>query len=498
MQGTIESMTENLIDTVTHLGSPKILVVGDFMLDVYIYGDATRISPEAPVPVLKIKDTQYSGGGASSVAADIAALEAKPLCLGLIGDDPSARRLKGLLKEANIDTSALLTLPDRPTITKTRLIGLAQHRHQQQLFRMDEESTSPLNQDVMDQLTALYLDKLDQVSAVCLQDHNKGLLTPDLCQRFIALAREAGKPVLVDPANISDYAKYRGATLITPNRQETADAVGFELNTEADFARAGEQLFAQLELCAAVITLDKQGAFLKTREFSQVIPTRPRRVYDVTGAGDMVLAMLATALAAGCDYTTAVQLSNIAGGIEVEKFGVATVSREEIMTEINRETHQSAPKVCPLEALLKPLLWHRSQAQTIVFTNGCFDILHKGHVEYLQFCKSSGDIVVVGLNSDQSVRTIKGPERPINSQNDRAAVLAALSAVDYVTIFDEPDPLNLIKAVQPDILVKGNDWKDKGVVGRDVVEARGGRVLLAPLVEGRSSTAVINKMKSKG
>ena len=491
-------MTENLINTVTHLGAPKILVVGDFMLDVYIYGDATRISPEAPVPVLKIKDTQYSGGGASSVAADIAALEAEPLCLGLIGDDSNAQKLVEQLKEANIDTSGLLTVHGRPTITKTRLIGLAQHRHQQQLFRMDEESTTPLDRDVMDRLTALYQEKLALVSAVCLQDYNKGLLTPDLCQRFIALAREAGKPVLVDPANISDYTKYRGATLITPNRQETADAVGFELNTEADFARAGQALFDQLDLHAAVITLDKQGAFLKTRDINEVIPTRPRRVYDVTGAGDMVLAMLATALAAGCDDTTAVQLSNIAGGIEVEKFGVATVSRQEIIAEIIGQSQRSTPKVCQLEALLPPLSWHRSQGQTIVFTNGCFDILHKGHVDYLQFCKSKGDIVVVGLNSDQSVRTIKGPERPINGQDDRAAVLAALAPVDYVTIFDEPDPLNLIKAIQPDILVKGNDWKDKGVVGRDVVEARGGRVLLAPLVEGRSSTAVINKMKSGG
>lgn len=491
-------MTDNLIHTVTQLGTPKILVVGDFMLDVYIYGDATRISPEAPVPVLKIKDTQYSGGGASSVAVDIAALKAEPVCLGIIGDDANALKLKARLGEADIDSSGLLTVSDRPTITKTRLIGLAQHRHQQQLFRMDEESTAPLSQEVKDQLIALYRERLGQVDAVCLQDYNKGLLESDLCQRFITLAREMDTPVLVDPANISDYAKYRGATLITPNRQETTDAVGFELNTEADFARAGQYLFDELDLSAAVITLDKQGAFLKTHDLEEVIPTRPRRVYDVTGAGDMVLAMLATALAANCDYTTAVQLSNIAGGIEVEKFGVATVSREEILSEIIGQSQPSAPKVCDLEDLLIPLGWHRNQGQTIVFTNGCFDILHKGHVEYLNFCKSKGDIVVVGLNSDASVRAIKGPERPINSQGDRAAVLAALASVDYVTIFDESTPLSLIEAVQPDILVKGSDWKDKGVVGREVVEARGGRVLLAPLVQGRSSTAVIDKMKSKG
>jgi D-beta-D-heptose 7-phosphate kinase/D-beta-D-heptose 1-phosphate adenosyltransferase len=494
----IEHMTKNLIHVVTHLGSPKILVVGDFMLDVYIYGDATRISPEAPVPVLRIKDTQASGGGASSVAADIAALEAQPICLGLVGNDTNANTLKTRLEAAHIDTSGLLTVPDRPTITKTRLIGLAQHRHQQQLFRMDEECTAPLDQGLIDQVIALYQEKLSQVSVVCLQDYNKGLLTHDVCQTLITLAATAGKPVLVDPANIQDYAKYRGATLITPNRQEASDAVGFELTTEDDFARAAQCLFDRLELSAVVITLDKQGAFLKTADIHEIIPTRPRRVYDVTGAGDMVLAMLATALAAGCDYTTAVQLSNIAGGLEVEKFGVATVSREEIITEIIGQHQGTTPKVCQLENLITQLTWHRNQSHAIVFTNGCFDILHKGHVDYLQFCKSSGDVVVVGLNSDESVRTIKGPERPINSQDDRAAVLAALAAVDYVTIFDEPDPLNLIKALEPDILVKGNDWKDKGVVGREFVEARGGRVLLAPLVEGRSSTAVINKMKAKG
>lgn len=491
-------MTENLINAVTHLGSPKILVVGDFMLDVYIYGDATRISPEAPVPVLKVKATQYSGGGASSVAADIAALDAVPVCLGLIGDDINGRKLSTLLQETGIDTSGLITVPDRPTITKTRLIGLAQHRHQQQLFRMDEEITTALDQTVIDQLVTTFQNKLAQVEAVCLQDYNKGLLSAETCQIFITLARQANKPVLVDPANIADYSKYKGATLITPNRQETSDSVGFEIESEPDIEKAGQLLFDQLELEAAVITLDKQGAYLKTQHTAGIIPTRPRRVYDVTGAGDMVLAMLATALAGGCDFTTAVQLSNIAGGIEVEKFGVATVSREEIIAEIVGQTKRSTPKVCTLDTLLTQLTWHRSQSQTLVFTNGCFDILHKGHVDYLQFCKSKGDIVIVGLNSDASVRAIKGPERPINNQNDRADVLAGLAYVDYVTIFDEPDPYNLIKAVHPDFLVKGSDWKDKGVIGSDIVEARGGRVIFAPLIEGRSSTAVIDKMKSKG
>ena len=491
-------MVETLAKAVTQLGSPKILVVGDFMLDVYIYGDATRISPEAPVPVLKVRNTHYSCGGASSVVADIAALDANPICLGLIGDDPNGHRLCDLFSEMKVDTSGLLVTADRPTITKKRLIGLAQHRHQQQLFRMDEECADPFSMEMGRQLIALYQDKLDRVDAVCLQDYNKGLLHDSLCQTFITLAKEAGKSILVDPAHIGNYSKYRGATVLTPNRQETAEAVGFELTTEADFASAAEQLLTQLELDAVVITLDKQGAYLKTPQLEQLVPTRPRRVYDVTGAGDMVLAMLATAVAGGCDFLTAVQLSNIAGGIEVEKFGVATVTREEILAELMGQNPYHTQKVCAADALLIQLTRHRSRGQSIVFTNGCFDLLHRGHVEYLQFCKAQGDVVVVGLNSDVSVRNLKGPNRPIHTEDDRACILAALSAVDYVTIFNESDPYELIKMIRPDVLIKGEDWKDKGIVGADIVKATGGKVLFAPLVKGRSSSTVIQQMKPQG
>ena len=470
--------------------------MGDYMLDVYIYGDALRISPEAPVPILRVRNTTQCCGGASSVVADIAALKAQPICLGVVGQDANDHTLIGLLKAMGVDTSGLLHCADRPTVTKTRLIGLAQHRHQQQLFRMDQESTQALSADMTEGVLSHFEEKLSKVDVVCLQDYNKGLLHPDLCQAMIALAKENGKSVLIDPAYISDYTKYRGATLITPNRQETSKAVGFDLNEQADFHRAADDLVNQLDLEACIITLDKEGAFLKTADHAQLIPTRPRRVYDVTGAGDMVLAMLATSLAAGHDYTKAVHLANIAGGIEVEKYGVATVTREEVIREILGQQQGITEKVCSLGSLQTQLKWHRNQGKKIVFTNGCFDILHRGHVQYLQFCRAQGDVVVVGLNSDASVRTIKGPTRPINSQDDRAAVLAALESVGFITVFNEPDPLGLIKAVCPDVLVKGQDWQDKGVVGADFVTAQGGKVTLAPLVEGRSSTAVIEKMKS--
>ena len=487
-------MYENLLKTVTNLGSPKVLVVGDFMLDVYIFGDAIRISQEAPVPVLKVTKNEYRCGGAGSVAADIAALGGRPYCLGVIGDDQNSEILKKKLTEIGADISGLISADNHPTISKQRLIGLAQHLHRQQLIRMDYEPREPLTDEQYKEILQIYHDKLTSVDIVCLQDYDKGLLSPSICQQMIQSARKAEKKVLVDPSLTSDYSKYQCATVITPNRKETSSAVGFEIINAESADKAAEELAQKFKLDAVVITLDKEGAYLRTEDISQIIPTRSRSVYDVTGAGDMVLATLSITLAAGFDYKTAVQLSNITGGIAVEKFGTVTVTIEEVADEIVRQGKSG--KVRSIDLLLDELTWHRRSKNIIVFTNGCFDVIHRGHIEYLEFCKAQGDVVVVGLNSDKSVRTIKGPERPINNQHDRAAILAALEVVDYITVFDEPDPLNLIKKIKPDILVKGQDWAEKGVVGREFVESCGGKVLLAPLVEGKSSTVTIEKMKS--
>jgi D-beta-D-heptose 7-phosphate kinase/D-beta-D-heptose 1-phosphate adenosyltransferase len=484
-------MQEDLLTTVMNLGSPKVLVAGDFMLDIYIYGDALRISPEAPVPVLKVTNTEYRCGGAGLVAADLAALGAMPYCLGIIGDeaDHNTTILRSKLADAGTDTAGLLSAAGRETITKQRVVGLAQHRHPQQLIRIDQELAGPFSDEQYARLLQLYKATLSRVDIVCLQDYNKGLLSPALCREMIRLAAEAGKRLLVDPCLTSDYSKYVGATLITPNRKEASQAVGFEIKDTKAAAKAADRLLAQCRLDAVVITLDKEGAYLQSADGGRLVPTKARSVYDVTGAGDMVLATLTAALAAGYDYQTAVQLANVTGGMEVEKFGSATITVEEIINEISG-------KVLATDGLLTRLTWHRLQDKTIVFTNGCFDVVHRGHIEYLKFCKGQGDIVVVGLNSDNSVRTIKGPERPINNEHDRAAVLAAMEAVDYITVFDEPTPLDLIKKVKPDVLVKGEDWAEKGVVGRGFVESHGGKVVLAPLVEGKSSTATIEKMNS--
>jgi len=491
-------MYEKLLKTAKNLGSPKVLVVGDFMLDVYTYGDALRISPEAPVPVLKVCSTEYGCGGAGSVAANLSALGAVPICLGVIGDDHNGKILKEKLTAIGADISGLFVFEDRLTISKQRLVGLAQHRHRQQLIRMDQESEEPLSDQQNEKILNAYKDNLKQADIVCLQDYNKGLLSPSLCREMIKLATRANKKVLVDPSLTSDYSKYTGSTVITPNRKEVSAAVGFEVKTENDAAQAAKKLASKFKLEAVVITLDKEGAYLQTNDISELVPTRPRSVYDVTGAGDTVLASLAITLAASCDYKTAVQLSNITGGIEVEKFGAATVTIEEIVNELNSQNQDIIGKIREVECLADELDWQRKQKKIIVFTNGCFDVIHRGHIEFLKFCKSQGDILAVGLNSDSSVRTVKGPGRPINNEHDRSTVLAALETVDYITIFNEPDPLNLIKKVKPDILVKGQDWAQKGVVGREFVESYDGKVVLAPLVEGKSSTETIEKMKALG
>ena len=489
-------MHKELLKTVTNLGSPNILLVGDYVLDSYVYGDALRISPEAPVPVLKVVSRNYACGGAASVAADLVTLGARAVCIGVIGKDDHGKILTDMLEEKQIDASGLLSLKDRPTISTQRLVGLAQHRHRQQLLRIDEEVTDELSDSQYEQMLKEFKKRLPQADVVCLQDYNKGVLSADMCQKMIALAKDAGKKVLVDPAPIDDYSKYAGACLITPNRKETSMAVGFNIDTIEDAQKAGDILAKKLSLEAVVITLDKDGAFLQTEAGGEHLPTIPRNVYDVTGAGDMVLSMLAVAVAAGCSFKTSVQLSNIAGGIEVEKFGCVTVSIDEIINEIVAANKGKSGKIHEMQSLIPELEYHRHQKDTIVFTNGCFDILHRGHIEYLRFCKEQGDIVVLGLNSDRSVRGLKGPDRPINNQHDRAAVLAALESIDYIVVFDDPDPLSTVEQVKPDILVKGQDWEDKGVIGREFVEARGGKVVLAKLVDGKSSTATIEKMQS--
>ncbi len=489
---------DRLLDTVNSLGNPNILLVGDFMMDSYIYGDALRISPEAPVPVLKVLDKKNCCGGAASVSVDLEALGAKAICIGVVGNDSNGLELLNLLKQANADTDGILKIDGRPTICKQRLVGLAQHRHRQQLMRIDEECTDGLNAQQYDELFEIFKSKLAQADIVCIQDYDKGLIGTEFCQRIIKESKNANVKIIVDPPANGNFEKFKGCSAITPNRKETSSEVGFEVLDMESAAKAADILKTGLEMEAAIITLDRDGAYLLTGKKNMHVPTIARNVYDVTGAGDMVLAAISTVLAAGFDYETAVEIANIAGGLEVEKFGVASVSIAEISHEILSRNREHDSKLQDIESLKKRLNWHRNHGETIVFTNGCFDVLHTGHINYLNFCKQNGDIVVLGLNSDASVSRLKGPSRPINNQHDRATVLSALNCIDYICIFDDDTPLRLIEQVCPDVLIKGEDWKDKGVVGCEFVEGRGGKVVLAKLVAGKSSTATIEKMEVEG
>lgn len=490
-------MQRELLAVLDRFPGRRVLVVGDFMLDRYVFGDAERISPEAPVPVLRVVERQDRVGGAGSVALNVAALGASVACFGVLGHDSFGERVSRLLADAGADVAGLLRVDDRPTITKTRLVGLAEHRHRQQILRVDDEISGPLSAADHGRLIERIEAAIAVADVVCLEDYAKGVLSIELCQRVIAAARRVGKPVLVDPPRQRVWDKYRGATLLTPNRAELEIGAGRSLKDDA-VEPAARELLAANDFAALVVTLGRDGALLVRADGPAMhFPTRPRAVYDNTGAGDAVLAMMAVAMAAGASLEEAVPLANIAGGLEVGKFGCVPITRDEVLAELHAG-HESSTraKIRSVGDLVAELTARRQRGEKVVFTNGCFDILHPGHIELLEKSKSLGSVLVVGLNSDASVRSLgKGDDRPIRRQADRARMLAALEAVDFVVLFDEPDPARLIEAVVPDVLVKGSDWAGKGVVGQGFVEARGGRVALVELAEGYSTTGELARIR---
>ena len=489
----------DLSELVGRFRGRRVLLVGDLILDRYVYGDAERISPEAPVPVLRTVERREAVGGSANVAACILALGCDVACFGVRGDDRHGATLDRLLRELGADASGVLSLPDRPTTTKTRLVGLAQHRHRQQLLRIDDEDATPLPDGARDTLISGVVAAISDCDVVCIEDYDKGVVTATLVERIVQEARRLQRPVLVDPARLSDYARYRGADIATPNRDELALAVGRRLRSVSEVAAAADELRAAVGFSAVVATIDREGSVLvRADEPWRHIPTTPRSVYDNTGAGDAVLAMLAACVAAGADLESAARLANVAGGLEVEKFGCVPIPADEVLAELRLEDRQRNGKLRALDELLTELQLCRDRGETVAFTNGCFDILHAGHVDYLRRCRREASVLVVGLNSDASVRGLgKGDDRPINRFEDRAAVLGALECVDYVVGFDDREPEKLIRKVRPDVLIKGADWADEGVVGREFVESIGGRVVLAPLVEGLSTTTLIDRIRGE-
>jgi D-beta-D-heptose 7-phosphate kinase/D-beta-D-heptose 1-phosphate adenosyltransferase len=484
-----------LIQIMERLWRVPVVLVGDLMLDRYLYGNAERLSPEAPVPVLHYQREELGLGGAGGVAADLAALGAEVRAVGILGADESGMAIKRLLSACGADVRGVIECPERPTVCKTRLVGLAQHRHPQQMMRIDFEEPGKLSDQWATRVIAAAQAAMEGAQIVCLEDYNKGLLTPDVCRRIIALAKERGLPVLIDPASITDYSRYRGATAIKLNRLETEKATGLPMQQQSQFAAAGEWLLKNLELEAAVITLDKHGSYLATRDGERRwLKTRVRQVYDVTGAGDMVLSMLAAARAGGASWVEAVALANVAGGLEVERFGSVPIKPREIIQELLSDVRETQGKQRTLESLVSEIQIHRAAGKRVVFTNGCFDLIHLGHIKYFQFARQQGDLLVVAVNTDLSIRKLKGEKRPIIGENDRLSVLEELESIDYLVCFDDDTPVRLIEQIRPDVLVKGADYQKEQVVGWDLVESYGGRVALAPLLDGRSTSAVIKRI----
>jgi D-beta-D-heptose 7-phosphate kinase/D-beta-D-heptose 1-phosphate adenosyltransferase len=494
-------MSDTLLDILDRWQPFKALVIGDFMLDEHLYGEAERLSADAPVPILHVRRRDSRPGGAANVCLDLLALRASVEAIGIVGADEFGRTLTSLLTGEGMGTSGLVSDASRPTTVKQNLVGLAQGRHPQKMFRLDHESREPIAAEIERELLKRVQAKLAWCDVVCIEDYAKGVCSEAFCQQVIGLARQHGKPVFVDPAKLSDYSRYRGATTITPNRTEAEFATGMSTHVAADAvhnAAVANQLLGQLQLECCVLTLDKHGALLVERGGTAVsVPTLARQVYDVTGAGDEFLAGLAAARANGASWKDAVRFANAAAGLEVEVFGVQPIPVEKIHHSLLKLRHTEqgrtdAAKLRTLSQLQVEIASRRKDGEKIAFTNGCFDILHTGHISLLQQARDTADALIVAINSDASVRKLKGPTRPVNSEVDRARVLSALECVDAVVIFGEETPLELIQALQPDVLIKGGDYTRESVVGADVVEARGGKVVLVPLVAGKSTTAVLS------
>jgi D-beta-D-heptose 7-phosphate kinase/D-beta-D-heptose 1-phosphate adenosyltransferase len=466
------------------------LVIGDLMLDRYLWGEVERISPEAPVPVVRLNKETESAGGAANVAANLAGLGIRTRIIGYVGQDDHGARLEQAIRAQGIETQGLLRARHHPTIAKTRIIG-----GHQQMLRLDQEAREPyLAEDAQALLHLTHQQLAEQPAVVILSDYAKGVLTPEFCLRVITAAKQLGIPVLVDPKG-KDYSKYRGATALTPNKKETAEACNVDSHDSTALLQAATALRTQLQLDFLAVTRSEEGISLIEAQQVEHIPAMAKQVFDVSGAGDTVIATLAAGMMAGLPVKDALHLANLAAGIVVGKVGTVPVSKEELVAAlVSEDGVEQADKICDMPQLRSRIAAWRARNERIVFTNGCFDLLHAGHVTYLEQARKLGDRLVLGLNTDASIRRIKGETRPVIHEADRARVLAALEAIDAVILFDEDTPLALIKAIQPDVLAKGSDYTEGQVVGAQEVKSWGGKVALVDLVPGRSTSKIIAKI----
>jgi D-beta-D-heptose 7-phosphate kinase / D-beta-D-heptose 1-phosphate adenosyltransferase len=477
---------ETLFERCFHGPRPTVLVVGDIMCDTYVWGKVARISPEAPVPIFESTAQRQVLGGAANVAANLCALGCHVRLLGVIGSDAAGHCIRELLHQQHIPDTWLLEDATRPTTEKTRLVA-----QQQQMLRLDRESRAPLSAALVTRALRHVQALLPEVDGVVCSDYAKGVCSPALLTPLFALAQALKRPLMVDP-KADDFALYRGATVLKPNLLEAERASGRALSTPEALQQAAELLLQHSQARALLVTRGKDGmALFQPSRMPLYVPAQAREVFDVTGAGDTAMATFSMAVLCGLSFEEAARLANMAAGIVVGKLGTAVVSPEELRTALRVDGVPSAHKVMPPHELSVRLQYHRQGGERLVFTNGCFDLLHIGHIQYLQQARALGDRLIVALNDDASVRQLKGPGRPVISQEQRAQIMAALACVDYVTLFSEATPLELITQLRPDILVKGGDYTPETVVGRDVVEAYGGQVCLMPYVSGVSTSAIL-------
>ncbi|MCT7516087.1 D-glycero-beta-D-manno-heptose-7-phosphate kinase [Aliarcobacter cryaerophilus] len=464
---------------------PNILVIGDLMIDHYLWGSCDRISPEAPVQVVNVKKESSVLGGAGNVINNLVTLGSVVDVISVIGNDSVANELKSLLEKIDVPTSNLVVENNRKTSKKSRLIA-----SQQQVLRYDMESIDDINENSHKQIIQTLEKNIDKYSSIILSDYGKGVLTTNLTKEIIKIANKNSIKVLVDPKG-KDYSKYKGSYTLTPNKKEAMEATNIDIKDENSLIEALKSLKTQCELEVSLITLSEQGIAIFDDELT-IKPTVAREVYDVTGAGDTVIASIAFALGNNLDIKDAIYFANLAAGVVVGKIGSATTTLDEIYEyEYSLHKSNSTSHIKTFDEIKTLASKLHSQGKKIVFTNGCFDILHVGHVKYLEVAKSYGDVLILGLNADSSVKKLKGPTRPINTQDDRAYILASLESVDYVVIFEEETPYELIKLIKPHVLVKGGDYEGKEVVGQDIAD----ELKLVQFVDGKSTTNTIKRIQ---
>lgn len=478
-----------LAGIVRRFGEARVLVLGDVMLDRYVSGNASRLSPEAPIPVLRPTARRATVGGAGNVALNLAALGGQATLIGVIGDDADGAEVKRQLASNGVEQH-LVVAPNRPTTAKTRFM-VGHH----QLLRLDEEITTPVDETAAARVLEKFSEELSKSAVVILSDYAKGVLCDVVLQGALAAARAVGRIVIADPKR-EQFTAYRGATVLTPNELEVRRATGIEAGEDSEADRAGRCALDDTGCDAVLVTRSAKGLTLVCRDAPALhLPARAREVADVSGAGDTLVAALAAALAAGAELPAASMLANITAGISVGKPGTATVNREELLGVLHlAELVATDRKIATREEAAQRAAAWRSQGLRVGFANGCFDLIHPGHVRLLTEARSRCDRLVVALNTDASVKRLKGPTRPLQNETARATVMASLAPVDMVVLFGEDTPLELIQALRPDVLVKGADYSIEQVVGADLIGSWGGEVLLVELQAGHSTTGTIRRM----